>query len=63
MHAGVGVDPAISALAGAQRVITGLELTNSTKATTLTTGTSLLSSFFLSSNSSTVVFAIATTHS
>ncbi|KAF7348870.1 DyP-type peroxidase [Mycena venus] len=40
VHSGVGVDPIIGALAGAQRVITGLDPTNSTKQTTLTTGKS-----------------------
>ncbi|KAJ6554408.1 fungal peroxidase [Mycena capillaripes] len=37
VHAGVGVDPIIGALAGAQRVIGGLDPTDSTKTTTLTT--------------------------
>ncbi|KAF7348508.1 DyP-type peroxidase [Mycena venus] len=37
VHAGVGLDPVIGALAGAQRVIAGLDPTNSTKTTTLTT--------------------------
>ncbi|KAF7369765.1 DyP-type peroxidase [Mycena venus] len=37
VHSGVGVDPIIGALAGAQRVVTGLDPTNSTKKTTLTT--------------------------
>ncbi|KAJ7669280.1 fungal peroxidase [Mycena polygramma] len=37
VHSGVGADPIIGAAAGAQRVITGLDPTNSTKAITLTT--------------------------
>ncbi|KAJ7885150.1 fungal peroxidase [Mycena olivaceomarginata] len=41
VHAGVGVDPVIGALAGAQRVVTGLDPTDFTKATTLTTGTTI----------------------
>ncbi|KAJ7893995.1 fungal peroxidase [Mycena leptocephala] len=37
VHSGVGVDPIIGALAGAQRVISGLDPTDFTKQTTLTT--------------------------
>ncbi|KAJ7154720.1 fungal peroxidase [Mycena filopes] len=37
VHSGVGVDPVIGALAGAQRVVAGLDPTDSTKTTTLTT--------------------------
>ncbi|KAJ7484484.1 fungal peroxidase [Mycena latifolia] len=37
VHSNVGVDPIIGALAGAQRVISGLDPTDSTKTTTLTT--------------------------
>ncbi|KAJ6572014.1 DyP-type peroxidase [Mycena capillaripes] len=37
VHSGVGVDPIIGALAGAQRAIGGLDPTNSAKTTTLTT--------------------------
>jgi hypothetical protein len=44
VHSGVGVDPIIGALAGAQRVVNGLDPTDSTKSTTLTTGKSSLPS-------------------
>ncbi|KAJ7738214.1 fungal peroxidase [Mycena olivaceomarginata] len=37
VHSGVGVDPIIGALAGAQRVVNGLDPTDSTKSTTLAT--------------------------
>ncbi|KAJ7033172.1 fungal peroxidase [Mycena alexandri] len=37
VHAGTGADPIIGALAGAQRVVGGLDPTNSAKTTTLTT--------------------------
>ncbi|KAJ6571984.1 dye-decolorizing peroxidase precursor [Mycena capillaripes] len=37
VHSGVGVDPVIGALAGAQRLISGLDPTDATKTTTLTT--------------------------
>ncbi|KAJ7201685.1 fungal peroxidase [Mycena pura] len=37
VHAGTGVDPIIGALAGAQRVVSGLDPTDSTKTLTLTT--------------------------
>jgi hypothetical protein len=37
VHSGVGVDPIIGALAGAPRVISGLDPTNAAKTVTLTT--------------------------
>jgi hypothetical protein len=48
VHPGVGVDPIIGALAGAQRVISGLDPTDATKQTTLTTGTSFMIYTFIS---------------